>query len=232
MDIYLLFILASRNKGSGPFDFWGGGGGEFFLPETSGDRMFFADIQSHCVAGISLQKFFLLEISLQNINITFWNTHTPLPSKVKWLAPNRPLQQLLKLSFCVRSIVIDDFQQPACCKWRKQHARSGFCLCLKGCSPVLAISLASFLGNHYCVVIFVLTRLKAVNVSQVLSASYSDKQRKNSLNLLHINFNISLSALRQFWKGHQLWFTLLYVEEYSTSPSSGRRQRCVTETGI
>ena len=192
--------------------------------------MFFADMQSHCVADIFLQEFFLLEINLQNI--VFWNTHTPLPSKVKWLAPNRPLQQLLKLSFCVRSIVIDDFQQPACCKWRKQHARSGFCLCLKGCSPVLAISLASFLGNHYCVVIFVLTRLKAVNVSQVLSASYSDKQRKNSLNLLHINFNISLSALRQFWKGHQLWFTLLYVEEYSTSPSSGRRQRCVTETGI
>ena len=47
------------------------GGGGIFLPETSGDRMFFADIQSHCVAGISLQKFFLLEISLQNINITF-----------------------------------------------------------------------------------------------------------------------------------------------------------------
>ena len=101
-----------------------------------------------------------------------------------------------------------------------------------GCSPVLAIYLASYLDNHYCVVIFVQTRLKAVNVSQVLSASDSGKQRKNSLNLLHINFNISLSALRQFWKGHQLWFTLLYVEEYSTSPSSGRRQRCVTETGI
>ena len=84
------------------------------MPETSGDRMFFADIQSHCVAGISLQEFFLLEISLQNI--VFLNTFPPLPSKVKWLAPNRTLQQLLKLSFCVRSIVIDDFQQPARCK--------------------------------------------------------------------------------------------------------------------
>ena len=109
-----IYSSQQKNGTADHLTFEGEGGGGFFLPEISGDRMFFADIQSHCVAGISLQEFFLLEISLQNI--VFLNTFPSLPSKVKWLAPNRTLQQLLKLSFCVRSIVIDDFQQPACCK--------------------------------------------------------------------------------------------------------------------
>ena len=109
-----IYSSQQKNGAADHLTFEGGGGGGIFLPEASGDRMFFADIQSHCVAGISLQEFFLLEISLQNI--VFLNTHTPFPSKVNWLAPNRTLQQLLKLSFCVRSIVIDDFQQPTCCK--------------------------------------------------------------------------------------------------------------------
>ena len=108
-----IYSSQQKNGAADHLTFEEGGGGNF-LPETPGGRRVFADIQSHCVAGISLQEFFLLEISLQNI--VFLNTFPPLPSKVKWLAPNRTLQQLLKLSFCVRSIVIDDFQQPACCK--------------------------------------------------------------------------------------------------------------------
>ena len=69
-----IYSSQQKNGTADHLTFEGGGGG-FFLPETSGDRMFFADIQSHCVAGISLQEFFLLEISLQNI--VFLNTFPP-----------------------------------------------------------------------------------------------------------------------------------------------------------
>ena len=47
---------------------------EFFSP----------DIQSQCRAGVSMQDFFSLEISLRDI---FFLNHPYPPSKVKWWAP-------------------------------------------------------------------------------------------------------------------------------------------------
>ena len=47
-----------------------------FLPETSGDGIFFPDIQSHLMEGISLQDVFSFEIC----TINFFSskiTHTP-----------------------------------------------------------------------------------------------------------------------------------------------------------
>ena len=108
-----IYSSQQKNGAADHLTFEGGGGG-FFLPDTSGDRMFFADMQSHCVADIFFARVFFARN--QSAEYCFLKHPFPLPSKVKWLAPNRPLQQLLKLSFCVRSIVIDDFQQPARCK--------------------------------------------------------------------------------------------------------------------
>ena len=48
-----------------------------FSPQSSGNRMFFPDIQSYCMAGISLQDFFVLKIRLQDI--FFWNHLIPPP---------------------------------------------------------------------------------------------------------------------------------------------------------
>ena len=107
-----IYSSQQKNGAADHLTFEGGGG--FFLPDTSGDRMFFADMQSHCVADIFFARVFFARN--QSAEYCFLKHPFPLPSKVKWLAPNRPLQQLLKLSFCVRSIVIDDFQQPARCK--------------------------------------------------------------------------------------------------------------------
>ena len=60
-----------------------------FSPQTSSDRMFFPDIQSYWMAGISLQDFFVLKIRLQDI--FFLKSPIPPPppppSKVKWSAP-------------------------------------------------------------------------------------------------------------------------------------------------
>ena len=107
-----IYSSQQKNGAADHLTFEGGGG--FFLPDTSGDRMFFADMQSHCVADIFFARVFFARN--QSAEYCFLKHPFPLPSKVKWLAPNRPLQQLLKLSFCVLSIVIDDFQQPARCK--------------------------------------------------------------------------------------------------------------------
>ena len=84
MDIYLLFILASRNKEQRTIWLLRGGG-EFFLPETSGDRMFFADIQSHCVAGISLQEFFFARN--QSAEYCFLKHPYPPPFKSEMAGP-------------------------------------------------------------------------------------------------------------------------------------------------
>ena len=84
MDIYLLFILASRKMGQRTIWLLRGGGG-FVLPETSGDRKFFADIQSHCVAGISLQEFFLVEI--QSAEYCFLKHLSPPPFKSQMAGP-------------------------------------------------------------------------------------------------------------------------------------------------
>ena len=54
---------------------------KIFFPQTSGDRMFFPDIQSYCMAGISLKDFFVLKIRLQDIFSEI--TYTTPCSKVK-----------------------------------------------------------------------------------------------------------------------------------------------------
>ena len=61
-----------------------------FSPQTSSDRMFFPDIQSYWMAGISLQDFFVLKIRLQDIfflKSPIPPPPPPPPSKVKWSAP-------------------------------------------------------------------------------------------------------------------------------------------------
>ena len=51
-----IYSSQQKNGAADHLTFEGGGG--FFLPDTSGDRMFFADMQSHCVADIFFARVF------------------------------------------------------------------------------------------------------------------------------------------------------------------------------
>ena len=74
-----------------------GGGGGFFLPETSGDRMFFADIQSHCVAGISLQEF--LFARNQSAEYCFLKHPYPPPFKSQMAGPQQTTSAAFETQF-------------------------------------------------------------------------------------------------------------------------------------
>ena len=78
-----IYSSQQKNGAADHLTFEGGGG--FFLPETSGDRMFFADIQSHCVAGISLQEFFFARN--QSAEYCFLKHLSPPPFKSQMAGP-------------------------------------------------------------------------------------------------------------------------------------------------
>ena len=59
------------------------------------------------MAGTSLQDLFFARNQSAGYFFLKHPYRPPTPSKVKWSAPNRPLQQLLKLSFlCSFTIVM------------------------------------------------------------------------------------------------------------------------------